>query len=643
MAVGYRAILRLNDQDDAVSTVEDQLRLWLRDKSRGRGADLEVVDWQGPGTHRLGRRSELHVIHDDHAQDSSRRRLYRLIETNPHGRWIVSLYAASLPTARSDRQTIVIETDLADADHDTSLRKVAPPKVVRNLLSAVDVHDGLTPLTGQPIVIRPGDVERVFAAIADADRTASVIVAGSIDRAHDEAWKGAIASLTAQSIGIAATFVVYADAMVELNDLLPDGHQIERGRVRTFLPNVQLNDPSDSVRHKWLGPATFARSLRGQKVGRPLQIRHAEATRRRIVEMELPSDVRRMIDLLRRAEVGMVRNERVATIVAASLRKEALSPTTRVEHADEPQPQSGLPPLDVPQETTTQVAGTSLAVSGWQRAANAVRRWLGLESPAPNHIDELDTFIESKVAEVRVAEEQLQEAAEVEEDLKVEAARLRRRLDDLELDLIQAEIEGADSHREIQVLRQRLARTGHAESAYVEPEEEVWKAPGSIEELVARITPGEKQHVALERVEFTGNPDIALEIDRRYVSGLYSTSVWEFVRVLYDYAEARATGEFSGSVHMYLGDDRVEGTKCSPKKHAGTESETVLNNTKWRSERLLPVPQEVDPSGKILMAAHFKPAHRDTFAPRVHYYDDVSGTGKIYVGYIGKHLTNTKS
>jgi len=27
----------------------------------------------------------------------------------------------------------------------------------------------------------------------------------------------------------------------------------------------------------------------------------------------------------------------------------------------------------------------------------------------------------------------------------------------------------------------------------------------------------------------------------------------------------------------------------------------------------------------------------------MHYYDDSTGTGKIYVGYIGRHLTNTKS
>ena len=43
------------------------------------------------------------------------------------------------------------------------------------------------------------------------------------------------------------------------------------------------------------------------------------------------------------------------------------------------------------------------------------------------------------------------------------------------------------------------------------------------------------------------------------------------------------------------------------------------------------------------MEAHFRPTHQDTFAPRMHYYDDTAGTGKVYIGYIGKHLTNLQT
>ncbi|BBE21861.1 hypothetical protein MN0502_07440 [Arthrobacter sp. MN05-02] len=43
------------------------------------------------------------------------------------------------------------------------------------------------------------------------------------------------------------------------------------------------------------------------------------------------------------------------------------------------------------------------------------------------------------------------------------------------------------------------------------------------------------------------------------------------------------------------------------------------------------------------MLAHFKPTHPDTIALRMHICDDVHQSGKIYIGYIGRHLTNTRS
>ena len=94
---------------------------------------------------------------------------------------------------------------------------------------------------------------------------------------------------------------------------------------------------------------------------------------------------------------------------------------------------------------------------------------------------------------------------------------------------------------------------------------------------------------------------------------------------------------------MYLMDETVDGFKCAPQRHAARESDSVLQNTTWRAERVLRVPTDVEPDGAVLMEAHFKPTHRDMFAPRMHYLDDVSNTGKIYIGYIGRHLSNTKT
>jgi hypothetical protein len=43
------------------------------------------------------------------------------------------------------------------------------------------------------------------------------------------------------------------------------------------------------------------------------------------------------------------------------------------------------------------------------------------------------------------------------------------------------------------------------------------------------------------------------------------------------------------------------------------------------------------------MPAHFKVSTNDSFAPRMHYFDDTDRSGRIYIGYIGRHLTNTRT
>jgi hypothetical protein len=51
----------------------------------------------------------------------------------------------------------------------------------------------------------------------------------------------------------------------------------------------------------------------------------------------------------------------------------------------------------------------------------------------------------------------------------------------------------------------------------------------------------------------------------------------------------------------------------------------------------------VDPSGEVFMDAHFKIAQFRLISPRMHYYDDNSRSGKVYVGYIGCHLPTKKT
>ncbi|MBU3061006.1 hypothetical protein KO481_05640 [Nocardia sp. NEAU-G5] len=63
----------------------------------------------------------------------------------------------------------------------------------------------------------------------------------------------------------------------------------------------------------------------------------------------------------------------------------------------------------------------------------------------------------------------------------------------------------------------------------------------------------------------------------------------------------------------------------------------------WSHERIFPVPSCVSPSGHITMQAHFRLGRGSQISPRLYYLDNWSTDRKIYIGYIGPHLTNTKT
>jgi len=43
------------------------------------------------------------------------------------------------------------------------------------------------------------------------------------------------------------------------------------------------------------------------------------------------------------------------------------------------------------------------------------------------------------------------------------------------------------------------------------------------------------------------------------------------------------------------------------------------------------------------MDAHFKLGAKKTISPRMHYFDAAAIDGKIYVGYIGRHLPSPQT
>lgn len=627
MGTGYRAILRLADSEDAIEVAESQLHGWFLEKKNRKGSGFEHADWDGPGLHRLGRGAELSVVHASESLDSSRRRLYRLRETNQHGVWTVSVYAVSAPQSRRHTQSLVIEAGLENVATNSAVAQVATPRLAPRILETTNAKDGETPLYGLPRLIRSGDVDEVLQSIMDPLRTAGVIVAPSPDWRHQERWREIMTGLTKQSVGVATSYVLDPDATALLAKHLPRSHAVEPGVVRTYAPEVELESPEDGLRHRMLGPATLARAIDGSRVSPTLVRRHAESTRLRFIQLDLPPDVRRSLEILAREELASERTVEVRRRIA----RPTPPPAERigVEETAPEAPTVSRPAIEEPRFIA--------------RLGQLLRKWVGTKDATEHAIDALEQLLTTSTTELKVATEQIDDAVAEIEAKDDELRGLRANTENLSYDLAVSDDQVRKLDREVQILRRRLVEADLAAQTHVAPIDSQWDAPDDIAELIARITPGEQAHLAASRVIFTGDVDKALEIDVREKTPRYAYAFWDYVHVLFDFAEGRAAGRIPAGVHAYLKSDAMDGHKCPPDRHAPTESDTVLNRAEWRAERVLPVPHEVAIEGTVLMDAHFKPTWRDSFAPRMHYYDDTARSGMIYVGYIGRHLRNTKS
>ncbi|MDH6579684.1 hypothetical protein [Kitasatospora sp. MAP5-34] len=160
-------------------------------------------------------------------------------------------------------------------------------------------------------------------------------------------------------------------------------------------------------------------------------------------------------------------------------------------------------------------------------------------------------------------------------------------------------------------------------------------APANFGELVGRFR-------EFPLLEFTGDQKEALALDGQCSGAGWARLAWEGLTALQEYAAAAVRGEAHGDFKQWCEHTPPGCHRFPPRKAVRGESRTVESHTKWKRERMLPVPECVDSSRRAFMGAHLRIGGGRT-APRLHYLDDCSGSGRIYVGYIGLHLTNTRT
>jgi len=622
MAVGYRSIFSLRRGQDAVRITAEQLRSWLALKGYGSVA-------VAPGVHEVAENVQLVVTELD-PPDGSRSLRYRLTESSSSGEWVTTATVhrdgieddwvwvdvnapPSTPRPAASPERLVKEVDAADAWW------TGVPHMVREILSAADARDGEMILAARPTLVTVGDVDSLISAICDPGRRSTALVAAPIPEVPMPRLIGHVEQLTRECVGLAGIYVLDAEAAAKLEEAFAPSHSVPLGAMRTFLPEVDPASAVDARRHRVL----LARTIAEQAPGKLAHLL-GRANRSRALNLALPSHVAQVDRLLSREEPAVVLRAIQATPPAPFARR----------------PLDGSAgPAPAGQAVTTAVREIAIAgelltslVSEFQSGASGA---YGAGGP-----DDMTARFRELLAEGRGVLRGHREISrrfaallDLLEDVEDDRDQARARLEDEQLDHAETQAELLKAKLELDRLRGILARTGRVDQTRAAVA--AMQSPGSFAELLERLD----EH-ALSRVAFTGDPKDALELDDFDPLGTWAARAWDMLRVLDGYAAARHRGEFTKGIHAYLGRTPPGRPGYAPGAHSTQESESVERSPRLRKLRVFPVPRDVHPDGAIFMGAHFKIARKGLLSPRMHYHDDAGRTGKIYVGYIGRHLEN---
>lgn len=571
------------------------------------------------------------------------------------------------------------------------------PSFVGSILRERTCFDGDTRLLADPEMLGHKGVKRALDAILDPERSISVVVAASPVPEGDEAFLEANRSLLRRSLGTATGYVLQASAVETFNRRFPPHLRVPSGDVRTFLPHADIRETVPGARHRYVGPETLAASLdENHQVRGYLPTLHARLPRRQMLEQPLGEELlslRAQVDRqARRGRIsGLVRNRLVrreresaerglgpqgaasfdetliddvrqqpgGALEAESLDrlKQRLIPSTETSPPSATERVPELKPAEV--RPDAEVSESSLWASADERPeldrhATGVKKWVSFLRrwlyPVGHH-DVVEETVDVKIAEVDhvlVSKEDEHEAAlELLDGAEKEIEDLSAALSDAARDLAEARAEAASAQEEanehsskLAYYRKELIEARRFDALEPQPEaEEEWATPHDLHEIAALLTNDERGAQIRQYVVFTGDLAALDAVAQRDTHGHYVSVAWSFIHALYDFARLRDTGT-NISMDMYLRHDAIAGHKVSVHRHAVHESDTVRKREDLRRLREFPVPTEVNPDGHVFMESHFRIGSGDGFAPRMYYYDNTGGDGRVYIGYIGRHPKN---
>lgn len=302
MSVGYRSFLHAEPGQHLVDVLIEHLNRWMAEK------DINV-DAGSPGKYTFSNGNVIVVIEEAHNEG----RIYRWTRRhqNAHPRDVLR----STITAAEDRYSrgwLWSEIETQDDDPSsipTPFSCMSVPRVLRSLLGALSFRDGRTEIAAEPQWVSSRHLPDVMDCLADESRLGPVYVASQGPAAQDRFghW---VTEVTWHLVGMGSVLVLDNAVAAEFNEMVGERHGVPAGTIRTYLPNVNLDDADDPRRHRILGTTRInlsePRRLAGM-LGLAARIRAAQLT--------LPDEVAELDRLLLHRE-----KEAVPARACASLR-----------------------------------------------------------------------------------------------------------------------------------------------------------------------------------------------------------------------------------------------------------------------------------------------------------------------------------
>ncbi len=611
MTLVYRSVF--SDSDGRIcQTVDDLFGRWLKLK------DLEIPDdgLSSDGTALLSASDQIAWAQRREIVTATTEvvRRLRLVEEADAARWVTTIvwgdstHSARLPGAPAGWVWVDLEHETVGSQH---FVRPGSPRLVRELLAAGEAQDGSLPLTSDVWEITGTHVEELIRYATDVSRHVPIIVfAYDGQRAYNQPQ---LASRLARDLaGIAVVFRLVDGAATErFASLMPEGYAVYGGAMRTYLPGVGTDDDL-ATRHRVLGRASLV----------ALGPRAFPAVKDQILELSTT----RTAPFSSRPG----RQRKPAWTVDRTLPRTMPEATSLTlgwvrSRLDRLRSKWGMPTVG---EDTATLAGLHAA---FEETIETVAP-PDAAAPGTAPLEALQAAAEAR-QQVELMEQLLDESDRESTKAGKQFSRLRSELEEMQLEATEAVEQVDRSQRRARWLEKRLRHLG---DVAIGVDDSLPEAPPSVAETLILA----RQHLPF--LEIFDTDESAAALDLHAGAQLFAIKTWNALIALNAYAEAACEGTFHGSFYSWCQEPPGGEHALPATTVAMTESESVESNPSWREARIFRVPDSVAPSGQIYMPAHVKIVKRGAPAPRLHFYDDTTKTGKVLVGYLGAHLPTAR-